>query len=72
VETVSGEVSELLSLEKCCGSVVVNYCCENLEDEAGDSSGTQRKGNIRRWKPLPSKGIEDVTVDTCVCVCVTV
>jgi hypothetical protein len=24
--------------------------------EAGDSSGTQRKGNVRRWKPLPSNG----------------
>jgi hypothetical protein len=25
--------------------------------EAGDSSGTQSKGNVRRWKPLPSKGV---------------
>jgi hypothetical protein len=24
--------------------------------EAGGSSGTQRKGNVRHWKPLPSKG----------------
>jgi hypothetical protein len=24
--------------------------------EAGDSSGTQSKGNIRRWKELPSNG----------------
>jgi hypothetical protein len=24
--------------------------------EAGDSSGTQSKGNVRRWKPLPSNG----------------
>jgi hypothetical protein len=27
---------------------------EKLVAEAGDSSGTQRKGNVRRWKPLPS------------------
>jgi hypothetical protein len=27
---------------------------ELLVAEAGDSSGTQRKGNVRRWKPLSS------------------
>jgi hypothetical protein len=31
-------------------------CCEKLVVEAGDSSGTQRKENILRWKPLPSNG----------------
>jgi hypothetical protein len=30
--------------------------------EAEDSSVIQRKGNIRRWKPLLSNGSEDVTV----------
>jgi hypothetical protein len=25
-----------------------------VEDE--ESSGTKRKGNVRRWKPLPSNG----------------
>jgi hypothetical protein len=29
---------------------------EKLVAEAGDSSGTQRKGNVRRWKPLQSNG----------------
>jgi hypothetical protein len=48
----------------------VSRCCEKLVAEAGDSSGTQRKGNVRRWKPLPSNGSEDVTVDTSVCVTV--
>jgi hypothetical protein len=24
--------------------------------EAGDCSGSQRKGNVRRWMPLPSNG----------------
>jgi hypothetical protein len=43
-----------------------------LVAEAGDSSGTQMRGNVRRWKPLPSIGSEDVTVDTSVCVCVCV
>jgi hypothetical protein len=59
------------------GSTVVVSCyCEKLIAEAGDSSGTQRKGNVRRWKPLPSNGSEDVTVENrererlCVCVCV--
>jgi hypothetical protein len=50
---VSDQVSEL---EDCWGSVVVSCCCEKLVDEAGDSSGTQRKRTIRRWKPLPSNG----------------
>jgi hypothetical protein len=27
---------------------------EKLVAEVGDSSGTQRKGNVRQWKPLPS------------------
>jgi hypothetical protein len=29
---------------------------EKLAAEAGDSSGTQRKESVRRWKPLPSNG----------------
>jgi hypothetical protein len=36
----------------------------------GDSSGTQRNRNVRRWKQLPSNGSEDVTLDTSVCVTV--
>jgi hypothetical protein len=27
-----------------------------LAAEAGKSSGAERKGNVRRWKPLPSNG----------------
>jgi hypothetical protein len=51
-------------------SGVVSYCCEKLVAEVGDRSGTQRKGNLRRWKPLPGNGSEDVTVDASVCICV--
>jgi hypothetical protein len=29
---------------------------EKLVAEAGESSGTQGKGNVRCWKPLPSNG----------------
>jgi hypothetical protein len=29
---------------------------EKLVAETGDSSGTQRKGDVRRWKPLPGNG----------------
>jgi hypothetical protein len=50
----------------------VSCRCEKLVTEAGESSGTQRKGNVRRWKPLPSNGSEDVNVDNSVCVCVCV
>jgi hypothetical protein len=61
---ISWLVSEwgVSELEDCCGSVVVSCCCENPAAEAGDSSGTQRKGNVRRWKPLPSIGSEDTSV----------
>jgi hypothetical protein len=37
---------------------------------AGDSSGTQRKGNVRRWKPLPSNAVKTVTEITSLCVIV--
>jgi hypothetical protein len=29
---------------------------EKLVAEAGESSGTQRKVDVSRWKPLPSEG----------------
>jgi hypothetical protein len=40
------------------GSVVMNRCCEKLVAEVGNSSGTQRKGNVCRWKPLQSNDSE--------------
>jgi hypothetical protein len=46
-------------LENRWGSDVVSCCCEKLVAEAGDSSGTQRKGNVRCWKPLPSNGASE-------------
>jgi hypothetical protein len=51
-------------LEDSCGSVIVSCCCEDLVDELVDSSGAQKKGNVRGWKPLPSNGSKDVTLDT--------
>jgi hypothetical protein len=52
--TASGVSGELVGeIEDCCGSVVVSCCSEKLAAEAGYNSGTQRKGNVRRWKPLP-------------------
>jgi hypothetical protein len=54
---VSWLVSELITeLKNCWGSVVVSCCNEDLVAEAGVSSGTQTKGNVRCWKPLRSKG----------------
>jgi hypothetical protein len=38
------------------GELVVICCCKKLIAEARDSSGTQRKGNVICWKPLPSNG----------------
>lgn len=49
---------------------VVNCCCWKLVNEARNSSGTQGKGNIGLWKPLPSNGSDDVSVDTSLCVTV--
>jgi hypothetical protein len=51
-------------LEDCWVSVVVSCCCGKLVAETGGSSGTHTKENVRRWKPLPSKGSENVTEDT--------
>jgi hypothetical protein len=54
-------VTELVSqLQNCSGSVV-SCCCEKLVAKACDSSGTHRKKDARRWKPLLSKTSEDVT-----------
>jgi hypothetical protein len=66
-------IGELVSyIKDCCSSVVVSCCCEKLLSETRDSSGTQRKGNVQLWKPIPSNGSADVTVDTSMCVCVCV
>jgi hypothetical protein len=54
--------------EDYCRLVIMILCCDKVVAEPEDTSGTQRKGNFRRWKPLPSNGREDVTVDTSVCV----
>jgi hypothetical protein len=51
-----------------CGSAIVSFCSEELVAETGDSSGTQSKGNVRCWKPLPSNSTEDVTMGIGVCV----
>ncbi|PNF20005.1 hypothetical protein B7P43_G08649, partial [Cryptotermes secundus] len=59
------ELKEIFSRELL-GSVVVSCCCEKLVAQAGDSSGTQRKGNVLRWKQLSNNGIDDVIVDTSV------
>jgi hypothetical protein len=59
-ELVGELVRELLRFSRC-----------ELVAVAGDSSETQRKENVRRWKPLPSNGSDDVTVDTGMPVCVT-
>jgi hypothetical protein len=47
----------------------VSCCGEKLVAEASGSAGTQWKGNVRRWKPLPSNGSEDVIAESTVCVC---
>jgi hypothetical protein len=50
------------------GSQLRSCCCENLVAETWDSSGTQRKRNVRRWKPLPSSALKTVTENTSLCV----
>jgi hypothetical protein len=57
---VSGFVNESVEFVKelydFWGSGVVRCCCEKLVAEARNSSGTQRKRNVRLWKPLLSNG----------------
>jgi hypothetical protein len=36
---------------------------EKLVSEARESSGTQRKGNVRLWKKLPSNGLVETVTD---------
>jgi hypothetical protein len=50
VSGVSESVGELVT-----GLLLFSHC-EKLVVEAGDSSGTLRMGNARRWKLLPSSG----------------
>jgi hypothetical protein len=50
--------------------IIMSCSCEKLVVEFGDSSGTQRKENVCRSKPLPSNDNEDVNVNTSVCVTV--
>jgi hypothetical protein len=38
--------------------------------EAGDSLGTQRKGNLHCWKMLPNKAVKTLTEKTSLCVIV--
>jgi hypothetical protein len=55
---LSLEVSEIV--------FVSCYCYKQVGD-IGDSSGIQRQGNVRSWKPLRSNGGKGVTVDISVC-----
>jgi hypothetical protein len=55
-------------LEVCCCSDVVSCYSEKLVAEVAGRSGTQRKRNVRRWKPLPSNCSENVTVNIGACV----
>jgi hypothetical protein len=49
------EWSELLVDELVRGLLQFS-CCEKLVAEVGDSSGSQRKGNVCCWKLLQSNG----------------
>jgi hypothetical protein len=61
MKEVIGELSELVSQ---------SASRDLLWFKHGDSLGTQRKGNVSRWKPIPSNGSQNVTVDISVCVTV--
>jgi hypothetical protein len=52
VWSVSGLVVQF-GLSKLRAAVVRS---EKLVTESGETSRTQRKGNVRRWKPLPING----------------
>jgi hypothetical protein len=46
-------ISSVVGLSQLRVAVVVS---DKLVAEAGDSSGTLRKGNVRHWKLLPNNG----------------
>jgi hypothetical protein len=48
------------SQERACRQAV-SWALQKLVAEAGDSSETQKKGNVRRWKMLPSSAVKTVT-----------
>jgi hypothetical protein len=58
MELVRELVTELLMFSRC-----ELFLLEAVA-KARDSFGTHKKGNFYRWKPLPSNGSKDVTVDT--------
>jgi hypothetical protein len=47
---------------------VVSGRSEKLVAEAGDSSGAQRKENVRLWKQRSSSAVKTVTEITSLCV----
>jgi hypothetical protein len=51
------------SLETVCRQTV-SWELQKLVADRGDSLGTQRMGNVRRWKPLPSSIVKTVTENT--------
>jgi hypothetical protein len=67
---VSELVSELVSYRTAAVESLWGRFCQNLVAEARDSSGTQRKGNVKRWKPLPSNAVKTVPENTSLCVMV--
>jgi hypothetical protein len=52
-EDVSPRAEELPLLSQLSVATVRS---DKLVAEAGDSSETQSKGKVRRWKPMPSNG----------------
>jgi hypothetical protein len=55
-EVLGESLSRKVTLTLRCQLGVTAVRNEKLVAEAGDSSGTQRKWNVRRWKSLPSNG----------------
>jgi hypothetical protein len=52
----SSRVELVGELDNRWSSVVENCCHKKVVAEAEYGFGTQRKVNVRRWKPLPSNG----------------
>jgi hypothetical protein len=67
---VEPESKECVERESADRQYVDSCSCEKLVAKAGDISGTQRKGNVRRWKPLPSSSAKTMTEKAILCVIV--
>jgi hypothetical protein len=64
----NGSVNTFVAIRERVCRQAVSCVLQKMVTEAGDSSVTKRKKNVRCWKPLPSSAVKNVTESTSLCV----